>query len=298
MDHFYQSPDGLRLYCRVYAARRPGSLPVVCLPGLTRNSRDFANLAVHLSERHEVLAADLRGRGLSAWDPDPSHYQLSTYVQDAWSLLDSRGVSRALVVGTSLGALMGMAMAAARPDRIAGVVLNDAGPELDLVGLQRIAGYVGKLPPVATWAQAAAQAKNIHAAALPDLTDAQWLDYARRNYRENAAGVPVPDMDPQIAAAFRNPPTAPLQMWPLYAQIRGVPMLVIRGALSDLLSAATVERMLHEKPDLQHVTLANRGHTPLLDEPEALEAIDAFLARHGRDARTAPHEVSHGGSMQ
>ncbi|HVW67959.1 MAG TPA: alpha/beta hydrolase [Steroidobacteraceae bacterium] len=277
MDHFYESVDGLRLYCRVYAARQAGRLPVLCLPGLTRNNRDFVDLAHHLSEGREVLAADLRGRGRSAWDPDPSHYQLATYVQDAWSLLDSRGVSRVLIIGTSLGALMGMVMAT-RPERVAGVVLNDAGPELDLAGLRRIAGYAGKLPPVTSWAEAAAQAKSVHEASYPDLTDAQWLDYARRNYRENDAGVPVPDMDPLIASGFRTPPTEPLQMWPLYAQIKRVPMLVIRGALSDLLSAATVDRMLREKPDLQHITVANRGHTPLLTEPECLAAIDAFCA--------------------
>jgi pimeloyl-ACP methyl ester carboxylesterase len=282
MDNFYVSTDGLRLYYRSYPASQPGRLPVLCLPGLTRNNRDFAALAEHLSARHEVLAADLRGRGLSAWDSDSSHYQLSTYVEDVWSLLDWRGVNRVLVVGTSLGALLGMVLAT-RPERIAGLVLNDAGPELDLVGLQRIAGYAGKLPPVATWAEAAAQTKSVNQAAMPDLTDAQWLDYARRGYRENAAGVPAPDMDPQIAAGFKKPPTGPLQMWPLYAQIKAVPMLVIRGALSDLLSAATVERMAREKPDLEQLTVANRGHVPLLDEPECRTAIDAFLTRHGRD---------------
>jgi pimeloyl-ACP methyl ester carboxylesterase len=281
MDNFYESADGLRLYYRRYAAAQPGWLPVLCLPGLTRNSRDFTALAEHLSARHEVLTADLRGRGLSAWDSEPSHYQLPTYVQDAWSLLDSRGVQRVLIVGTSLGALMGMALAT-RPDRIAGLVLNDAGPELDLAGLARIGSYVGKLPPVATWAEAAAQSKLVNQASAPDLTDTQWLDYARRCYRENAAGVPVRDMDPQIAAGFKGPPTGPLQMWPLYEQIKGVPQLVIRGALSDLLSAATVERMAREKPDLEQLTVANRGHVPLLDEPECLEAIDAFLTRHGR----------------
>ena len=283
MDYYYHSTDGLRLYARIYPARAAGGLPVLCLPGLTRNSRDFAALAEHMSERHEVIAADLRGRGLSAWDPDPSHYHLSHYVEDAWSLLDSRGTLRVVVVGTSLGALMGMVLAT-RPDRIAGVILNDAGPELDLVGLLRIGSYAGKLPPVRSWAEAAAQAKAIHDKAVPGLTDAQWMEYARRNYRENAAGVPVPDMDPQIASGFKQPPTGPLQMWPLWAQITGVPMLVIRGGVSDLLSAATVERMRREKPDLEHLTVPTRGHTPLLDEPECLAAIDGFLARYGKDS--------------
>jgi pimeloyl-ACP methyl ester carboxylesterase len=290
-DYFYDSADGLRLYCRVYAARRPGGLAVLCLPGLTRNSRDFVALAEHLSEQHDVFTADLRGRGRSVWDQDPTRYHLATYVTDAWSLLDSHQVSRVMVVGTSLGALMGMAMAATQPDRIAGVVLNDAGPEIDPAGLRRIAGYAGKLPPVSSWTEAAAQAKSVYGPALPGLTDAEWLEYARRGYRENAAGVPVPDMDPKIGDAFKNAPTAPTDLWPLYAQIKGVPMLVIRGALSDLLSAATVERMAREKPDLQHVTVANRGHTPLLNEPECLAAIDAFVARHGRDAHVAARKV-------
>jgi pimeloyl-ACP methyl ester carboxylesterase len=282
-DYFYDSSDGLRLYCRVYAAQRPGGLPVLCLPGLTRNSRDFVALAAHLSEQHEVLSADLRGRGRSEWDPDPTRYHLLTYVADAWSLLDSRQLRRVIVVGTSLGALMGMTMAATKRDRIAGVVLNDAGPEIDPAGLRRIAGYAGKLPPVSSWAEAAAQAKSVYGLALPGLTDADWLDYAHRGYRENAAGVPVPDMDPKISDAFKNSPTAPTDLWPLYAQIKGVPMLVIRGAQSDLLSAATVARMAREKPELQQVTAANRGHAPLLNEPECLAAIDAFVARHGRD---------------
>jgi pimeloyl-ACP methyl ester carboxylesterase len=281
-DYYYHSTDGLRLYCAIYPAGQPGGLPLLCLPGLTRNSRDFAALATRLCERHEVLTADLRGRGRSAWDPEPSHYQLTTYVNDAWSLLDSRVIERVLVVGTSLGALMGMAMAAAQPDRMAGVVLNDAGPELDPAGVRRITGYAGKLPPVSSWREAAAQVKSVYGAALPGLTDSEWLDYAHLSYRENAAGIPVPDMDPKISQAFTNPTTAPADMWPLYAQIQGVPLLVIRGALSDLLSVATVTRMAREKPDLQSITVANRGHTPLLNEPECLTAIEAFLARHGQ----------------
>jgi pimeloyl-ACP methyl ester carboxylesterase len=281
-DHFYASADGLRLYCRYYAARGTGGVPVLCLPGLTRNSRDFADLAMHLSAANDVLAADLRGRGRSAWDPDSNHYNLMVYVQDAWALLDSLRLRRALVIGTSLGALLAMVMAGKRPDRITGIVLNDAGPELDPVGVRRIAGYAGKLPPVVTWAEAAAQAKSVYGAALPGLTDAEWLDYAQRGYRENAAGVPVPDMDPKIADAFKASAAAPADMWPLYARLEDVPILVIRGALSDLLSPGTVARMAREKPHLQQIEIPNRGHTPLLNEPESVTAIDAFIVRHGR----------------
>ena len=280
-DHFYSSGDDLKLYCRIYPALEPSGTSVLCLPGLTRNSRDFVALARRLQPRHEVLTADLRGRGRSDRDSDPSRYQLATYVQDIWSLLGSRGLSRVLVIGTSLGGLIGMVMAAMKPAHIAGLVLNDIGPEIDPAGLQRIAQYAGKLPPVSSWPEAAAQTKSIYGLALPGLTDAEWLDYARRSYRETANGIPVPDMDPKIGEAFTNTSAAAPDMWPLFAQIKGVPMLVIRGALSDILSAATVVRMGREKPDLMHIEVPNRGHTPLLNEPQSVAAIDAFVTRHG-----------------
>ncbi len=283
-EFYYDSGDGLRLHAQVHAAGRTGGVPVLCLPGLTRNSRDFAALATHLRARREVLALDLRGRGLSAWDPDPAHYQLMTYVQDVWSLLEARSLARVLVIGTSLGALMGMVMAAVRPAAVAGLVLNDAGPEIDPAGLKRIAAYAGQLPPVSSWREAAAQTRSVYGLALPGLTEADWLDYARRGYRENASGIPVPDVDPNISIALRAPPAAATDLWPVYAQITRVPMLVIRGAHSDILSTATLERMRREKPDLEQVTVANRGHTPLLDEPDCLPAIDAFLARYGQIA--------------
>jgi pimeloyl-ACP methyl ester carboxylesterase len=286
-DYFYSSADGLKLYCCIYPAQQPDGAAILCLPGLTRNSRDFVALAGHLQPRHEVLTADLRGRGLSDRDSDPARYQLLNYVQDAWSLLDSRGLSRVVVIGTSLGGLIGMVMAATRPANIAGLVLNDIGPEIDPAGLRRIAGYAGKLPPVSSWAEAAAQTKSIYGLALPGLTDAEWLDYARCGYRQNANGVPVPDMDPKISEAFKNTSTAAADMWPLYAQIKRVPMLVIRGSLSDILSAATVARMLREKPDLRHIEVAGRGHTPLLNESPCVAAIDAFVAQHAQG-------VSHG----
>jgi pimeloyl-ACP methyl ester carboxylesterase len=279
-DYFYSSADGLKLYCRIYPAQQPGGTTILCLPGLTRNSRDFAALARRLQPRHEVLTADLRGRGLSDRDSDPSRYQLPIYVQDIWSLLDSRGLRRVMVIGTSLGGLIGMVMAAKRPANIAGLVLNDIGPEIDPAGVRRIAGYAGKLPPVSSWVEAVAQAKSVYGVALPGLTNAEWLDYARCGYRENANGAPVPDMDPKISEAFKNASTAP-DMWPLYALLKGVPMLVIRGSQSDLLSAATVARMAREKPDLVHIEVADRGHTPLLNEPQCVAAIDAFLVQHG-----------------
>jgi len=286
-DYYYSTADNLKPYCRIYPAQQPGGTTILCLPGLTRNSRDFVALATRLQPRHEVLTADLRGRGLSDRDSDPSRYQLPNYVQDIWSLLDSRGLGRVVVIGTSLGGLIGMVMAATRPTHIAGLVLNDIGPEIDPTGVRRIAGYAGKLPPVSSWTEAAAQAKSVYGLALPGLTHAEWLDYARCGYRENASGVPVPDMDPKISEAFKNASVAAPDMWPLYALLKRVPMLVIRGAQSDLLSAATVARMVREKPDLTHIEVADRGHTPLLNEPQCVAAIDAFVARHGEGSSRA-----------
>jgi pimeloyl-ACP methyl ester carboxylesterase len=182
---------------------------------------------------------------------------------------------------------MGMVMAASSPNRIAGVVLNDVGPELDPVGVRRIASYAGKLPPVSSWTDAAAQARSVYGSSLPGLTDAEWIAFAQRGYREDSAGVPVPDMDPRIADAFKTPSATPTDMWPLFRQLKSVPMLAIRGALSDLLSAATLEQMAREKPDLERITIHNRGHTPLLNEPECLAAIDAFVARHGPESPAA-----------
>ena len=281
-DFFYESADGLRLYCALHTAQHSHGLPVLCLPGLTRNSRDFAALAAHLSEQHEVLAVDLRGRGQSTWDPDPDHYRLPTYVRDAWTLLDSRGVERFVVIGTSLGGLIAMTMAAAAPGRVAGVVLNDIGPEIDPSGLRRIAGYVGQLPAVKSWNEAIAQTKSVHGPALPGLTDEQWSHYARCGYREVDSGAPVPDVDPRIAEVFRRPPTGDPDLWGLFRRLTVVPMLVIRGGSSDILSQDTLRRMIREKANLSHVTLGHRGHAPLLNEPQCLIAIDDFLLRYGQ----------------
>jgi pimeloyl-ACP methyl ester carboxylesterase len=283
-DFYFDSTDGLRLYCAIYDAQMPGGLPVLCLPGLTRNSRDFAALGARLSARHEVLAPDLRGRGRSAWDPEPAHYNPPTYVQDVFTLLQRCGHGRVVVIGTSLGALMGLLMGAMRPDLIAGLVLNEAAPELNPAGLLRIAAYAGKLPPVGSWPEAAAQVKSVYGSALPGLSDAQWLEYARQSFRENPQGVPVPDVDPKISEAFKNFTGAPPDMWALFDKIKSIPMLVFRGALSDVITAAAVARMAQEKPDMGLVTVANRGHAPLLNEPECLAAIDGFLAVHGRNA--------------
>jgi pimeloyl-ACP methyl ester carboxylesterase len=183
-----------------------------------------------------------------------------------------------IVIGTSMGALMCMLLAAQKPERIAGLVLNDAGPELDPAGLARIAQYAGKVQPVRTWPEAGALAQTLYGDALPGLSDAQWLAYAKQSFHERDDGVPVPDSDPKIGDALRAAATAPQNIWSIYALITQIPVLVIRGAHSDILSAETVARMAREKPNLRTLTVANRGHAPLLNELECVPAIDHFLA--------------------
>jgi pimeloyl-ACP methyl ester carboxylesterase len=182
------------------------------------------------------------------------------------------------VVGTSLGGILAMLIAATRPDAIAGAVLNDVGPEIAPEGLQRIAQYVGRHTPVGSWEEAAAQARATYGLALPGLSDAQWLDFARRSYVE-VDGVPRLDMDPMIGEAVRAAPSgAAPDLWPVYGALRPLPALAVRGEISDVLSEATFDRMAREKPDLRRVTVARRGHPPLLDEHECVVAIDEFLS--------------------
>jgi pimeloyl-ACP methyl ester carboxylesterase len=278
-----RTPDGLELYYRDYPAQTAAGPPVICLPGLTRNSRDFEELALRLAAHHRVLSPDLRGRGRSQWDPEWRNYQPRTYVGDVIAVLDAASVPRIVVIGTSLGGIIAMGLALTVPHRLIAVVINDIGPEVDPRGIARIRGYAGKLPPVNTWAEAAAQVQATHAAAMPDLTEEQWLAYCRRSFREGPDGRPVPDMDPRIGDAIRDGPATPPALWSAFEALRPIPTLAIRGARSDLLSAEVFARMKELKPDLVQVEIANRGHAPLLDEPASLAALDAFLA-------ALPHE--------
>jgi pimeloyl-ACP methyl ester carboxylesterase len=276
-DRYFASTDGLRLYYRDYPAAEPGRLPVLCLPGLTRNCRDFESSALRIRKTRRVLSADLRGRGRSQHDPNFLNYHPGTYVGDLARLLADAGVDKVILFGTSLGGILSMLIAAATPLVPAAVILNDVGPEVAPEGLQRIASYVGRHAPVRNWQEAAQQMRAMYGVAMPDAGDADWMAFARRSYSE-VDGVPVLDVDRGVGEAVRAAPAgAAPDLWPLYAALKPVPTLAIRGELSDVLSVATFDRMQREKPDLQRVTVARRGHPPLLDEPECVAAIDAFL---------------------
>jgi pimeloyl-ACP methyl ester carboxylesterase len=275
----WQSHDRLRLYARVYPGPHRDAPTVLCLHGLTRNSRDFEDLAPHLQRRYRVIVPDLRGRGFSARDPHPQNYQPAIYVQDLLALLSTVEAPRFGVIGTSLGGMLAMMLGFSHPARVAGMVLNDVGPEIDPVGMERIKQYAGKLPPARTWDDAVAQTRAVYGNAWPDLAADRWAALARRGYREDAAGTVELDADPNIGEALRAAPGATFDLWPLWGALRNVPTLAIRGTRSDILSVATFARMKSENPDLRQLEVANRGHVPLLDEPECIGAVDAFLAR-------------------
>lgn len=279
-ERFFAARDGLRLYYRDYDRPElwagPERTPVLCLAGLTRNSKDFARLAARLAGARRVVCPDYRGRGLSARDPDWRHYEVRTYVEDLRHLLAAAGLHRVVVVGTSLGGALAMALAVAVPTAPAGVVLNDIGPEVNADGLRRILGHVGDARTHPDWESAARHLRR----SLPDLgiaSDEGWLRLARATYREGPDGRLHADWDPNLVKPLARRRRAP-DMWPLFRALRRLPVLALRGARSDVLTAATFERMKAEKPDLMSVTVAGVGHAPTLDEPAAAEALDRFLA--------------------
>lgn len=273
-----QSHDGLSLFYRDYGDAASAATPVICLPGLTRNSRDFTDLATHLSASRRVITPDLRGRGFSDYDPNYKNYMPANYVVDTFALLAELGIDKVIWIGTSLGGLMGFVAAALKPELLAGVVLNDVGPIVAEEGLDRIRAYTGKLPAVTNWDDAIAQAKQVYGHSLPDIPDERWPVLVKNSYREDENGVPRLDMDPKIGDAVREAATPEGDPWTLWDRMADIPTLAIRGAHSDILDEPTFDEMARRKPDLIRVTVPNRGHVPLLDEPEALEAIDAFIA--------------------
>ncbi|WP_414901913.1 alpha/beta fold hydrolase [Sphingomonas flavalba] len=279
VDGYWWSNDGLRLHYRDYAggAGRP---PLLCLPGLTRNARDFEDLAGRLAPEWRVIAVDFRGRGDSAYAKDPMSYVPLTYVQDVEALLAELGIDRFVAIGTSLGGLVAMLLAAAARETMVGVVLNDIGPDIDATGLARIRAQVGKGGSFPTWLHAARAVAEAHAAIYPAYGLADWLAMAKRLYRLNAAGRVILDYDQKIAEPFRAPGgDGGIDLWPALDRLAGTPALLLRGALSDVLSAETLGRMGARLPLAEAVTVAAVGHAPALSEPDAIAAIDRLLAR-------------------
>jgi len=283
VERRWSSADGLSLYARDHAAAAgTAKLPVIAIHGLTRNSADFDAIAPLIAQSgRRVLAVDIRGRGQSDRAPDPMTYQPLTYAQDVQALMRDLGIERAVFLGTSMGGLITMTLAALRSKVIAAAILNDIGPEVSPVGLARIAAYAGQPVEINNWTDAAAYARKLNEVALPHYSDADWDAFARRTFRMGTEGTPIPDYDPDIMAPIRVAGAKALvpNLWPLFNRLaKGRPTLLVRGETSDLLSPEIAAKMRKRAPKMDFVEVPGIGHAPMLDEPEAKAAIFPFLS--------------------
>ena len=281
-SQFVTTHDGLKLHVRTFGPRQAAGSPVVCLPGLARTVADFAVLARTLASDAErprpVVAIDYRGRGRSDYDPDPRNYNLATELADVLAVITALDLDPAVVVGTSRGGILAMLLGAARPTAMAGVVLNDIGPIIEVQGLARIKSYVGRLPEPASFADAGIILRRLFAGQFPRLTGDDWIAFAKRSFREEGGRL-IPTYDVKIATTLEGVdlerPLPPL--WAEFDALSALPVMVIRGANSDLLSAATVAAMRERRPDLLAIEVPEQGHAPLLAEPEIIGRIASFI---------------------
>ncbi len=278
-DGYWWSSDGLRLHYRDYAgpASKP---PILCIPGLTRNARDFEGVAERLAGKWRVICVELRGRGDSAYAKDSMSYVPLTYLQDVEALIAELKLERFVLFGTSLGGLITMLLAATGKERIAGALLNDIGPVLEMRGLDNIRSYVGRSQNWPTWLHAARYLADAQSDRYPDWKLDDWLTYAKRLGKLTPQGRIVFDYDMRVAEPFKLPADeAGFDLWQAFRALDGIPALVVHGEVSDLLSADTVAAMKAELPGLESVTVPRVGHAPTLDEPEAQAGIERLLKR-------------------
>lgn len=282
-DIYYASFDDLKLYVRHYPAADQTLRPVICLPGLTRNGRDFQVLAAYLSRHPErprnVYCFDYRGRGRSQYDRTWRNYTPFIELHDILDFLTVRGLHKVGIVGTSRGGIIAMLMAAVRPTAMGPVVLNDIGPVIETRGLARIIGYVGRMPVPKTWPDAVMLLREMNERAFPEFSDAQWEEIARDVFDERK-GRPARAYDRRLARALgKIDLSRPVpDLWPQFIALGHVPVFALRGANSDVLSAETLEAMIERHPNLRAMTVPDQGHAPVLKEPETVEAIGAFVA--------------------
>jgi len=298
-ENRYQSADGLSLYYRSYGS---SDKVLICLPGVTRNCKDFEALATRHAINWRVITPDLRGRGQSDWDPIPSHYQHLTYTRDIWKLVDGLGISGFTIVGTSLGGAIAMLMASQQPLRVDGVVLNDIGPVIPNEAISRLMKYIGRIPVLPDWDTAAARIRAAYELAFPNLPDNFWLAHTKLSMRETNDGSIIPDMDPAIGTTLRKSfrmmklarfvssfgmmkKTAELIKNGYWEQFRAMnmPILLLRGDLSDVLPLKLAKQMKQAHPTMRVTSVNDRGHAPFLDEPESMAALESFLERNRED---------------
>jgi len=277
-DIYWESDDGLKLHAWDYPSDS-GKTPIICIPGLTRNARDFQHLGTAFYGERRILMLDLRGRGASEYAKDSSTYNPKQYVSDIIMLMDELEIPKALFFGTSLGGIVTMIMAKMHPERVAGALLNDIGPELDQKGLDRIADHVGQGRSFDTWAHAARDIAEGSNDIFPDFTLKDWIAFAKKVYRMNSSGRIKLDYDMKIAEPFDSKGGGSGALWNALENMKEIPTLILRGELSDLFSEEIAQKMLGKLDKGELVTVPRVGHAPTLEEPVALDAITQLLHR-------------------
>ena len=302
---FVTAEDGLRLHVREYGRRTSPNLPVVCLPGLARTVADFEMLAMSLAgdrNTRRVIAIDSRGRGQSEYDSNPENYNVAVELGDVVTILTALGIGAAVFIGSSRGGILTMLLGVAHPTAVAGVVLHDIGPAIEPKGLARIKSYVGKLPQPRSFAEGAEVLRRLFDAQFPKLTAEQWLGSAQRTWKLKD-GELVPTYDVRLARTLAEVDIErPLpSLWNEFDALSRVPMLVIRGANSDILSAATVAAMAERHAGMQLIEVPDQGHVPFLDNDELIQRIAEFIGScdaAGHPARTQANGMDSTGSRQ
>ncbi len=304
-DIMFRSRDGLKLHARRYGAPTSGRRPVVCLAGLTRNGRDFHELASYLSQAgayaRDVYTLDYRGRGFSEWDSDWKNYAVPIEALDVIDLMTLAHLEKPAIIGTSRGGLITMVMAALQPSAVGPVVLNDIGPVIQFDGLTRIASYVGRIPMPRTWDEAAQTAHSINRRRFPNVSEEQWMRVAKQWFNEKD-GRPAHGYDPQLRNALSVLDGPVPALWPQYSALTRVPLMVVRGENSDILSEETVDEMRRRHPALVSHTVPGEGHAPLLMDAPTQEAVLHFLEQADAQfdwigARTGTMPHPHGGGL-
>jgi len=282
-DFWCTSDDGLRLHARDYGPHVGRLTPVICIPGLTRNARDFHSLALHLAsrprKRRRVLVLSLRGRGQSEYDRDWRNYTVQRETLDVLDVMAAAGIEHAVIVGTSRGGLIAMTMAALRPTALCGVVLNDIGPRIETQGLVRINSQIKRMPRPKSWADASEILKGLFEDSFTDLTAADWEVFAREIFRDKD-GKPEQDYDRRLIRSLNMSEITQSglpEAWPQFEALSHIPVIAIRGENSDILSDNTLHEMTERHPDCTAITVPNRGHAPFLREQIAVQAIDSLV---------------------